>query len=259
MALDFYKKSTIPELAYYKTLGVVSIMGYEKTALKIFKDKVNKNNIDIVLSEWNDFIKRDDRDNCNETVNLIEEYLNEVKSDILISRFGDKEPYVKFITNDKIINLTGESGSGKSLYSNQYIDDDNYIVIDTDIVFSDKPSSNKESLEIRELFKDRVKEDLINDFDSCYLQILDYFKDSEKTIVIDSAQYRNIKDYSILKGQVIVMRTSIETCYDRCLNRWKQLNKDYTEEEFNKYANKKKALFKWYKGLNRFILELDKI
>jgi len=43
------------------------------------------------------------------------------------------------------------------------------------------------------------------------------------------------------------------------LNRWKQLNKDYTEEEFNKYANKKKALFKWYKGLNRFILELDKI
>lgn len=259
MALEFYEKSTIPEIAYYKTLGVVSIMGYEKTALRIFRDKVNKDNIDIVLDEWNNFIKRDDRDDCNETVNLIEEYLNEVKSDILISRFVDKEPYVKTITSDKIINLTGESGSGKSFYTNQYLDDDNYIVIDTDIVFSDKPSTNKESLEIRELFKDRDKEDLINDFDGCYLQILDYFKDSDKTIVVDSAQYRNIKDYSILKGQIIVMRTSIETCYERCLNRWKQINKDYAKEDFIKYANKKSAMFKWYKGLNRFILELDKI
>ena len=55
MALDFYEKSTIPEIAYYKTLGVVSIMGYQKTALRIFKDKVNKDNIDIVLEEWNNF------------------------------------------------------------------------------------------------------------------------------------------------------------------------------------------------------------
>lgn len=179
--------------------------------------------------------------------------------DILIDLEIDKEPYIKTITNDKIINLTGESGSGKSFYTKQYLDDNNYIVIDTDIVFSDKPSNNKESLEIRELFKDRDKEDLINDFDGCYLQILDYFKDSNKTIVIDSAQYRNIKDYSILKGQVIVMRTSIETCYDRCLNRWKQINKDYTEEEFIKYANRKSAIFKWYKGLNNFLIEVDKI
>ena len=59
----------------------------------------------------------------------------------------------------------------------------------------------------------------ITDFDNCYLKILDYFKNSDKTIVIDSAQYRNIKDYSILKGKLIVMRTSINTCYERVLFR----------------------------------------
>ncbi len=261
LALHFYRISNIPEKSYYKALGAVAIMNYKKTALEILRDKVNKDNIDEVLEEWNDFIShggKNDRKDCSETVNLIGELLEEVKSDLLISRFVDKDPYIKNITSDRVINITGESGSGKSFYSNKYINDDNYIVIDTDIVFSDKPSDNKESLEVRELFKNRNKEDMINDFDNCYLQILDYFKNRNKTIVIDSAQYRNIKDYSILKGQVIVMRTSIKTCYDRCLSRWKETTKDYTEEEFNKYANRKSAMFKWYESLNKFILELDK-
>ena len=56
LALHFYKISNIPEKAYYKTLGVVSIMNYKNTALTILRDKVNKDNIDIVLEEWNDFI-----------------------------------------------------------------------------------------------------------------------------------------------------------------------------------------------------------
>ena len=31
-------------------------MNYKKTALAIFKDKVNKNNIDEVLENWNSFV-----------------------------------------------------------------------------------------------------------------------------------------------------------------------------------------------------------
>ena len=99
---------------------------------------------------------------------------------------------------------------------------------------------------------------MITDFDNCYLKILDFFKDSDKTIVIDSAQYRNIKDYSILKGRLVVIRTSIDKCYRRTLNRWKNINNDYTEEEFNKYAERKKGLFKWYRGINRFLENIDK-
>ena len=262
MAMEFYKKSNIPEKSYYKALGVVSIMGYKNTAYAIIKDKVNKKNINEVLEEWDDFIShgnKNDRKDLNGLVKEIDELLNEIKSDLLISRFVDKEPYIKDITNDKVINLTGESGSGKSYFSNKYIKDENFIVIDTDIVFNDKISDNKESLEIRELFKDKNKDALINDFDTCYTEILNYFKDRNKTIVIDSAQYRNIKDYSILKGKVIVMRTCIDTCYNRCINRFKNTKKNYTEEDLENYKNRKLGMYKWYKYLNEFLENVDAI
>lgn len=262
LALHFYKISKIPEKSYYKALGVVSIMNYKKTAYQILKDKVNKENIDLVLEEWNDFIShgnKGDRKDINGLVKEIENYLCEIKSDLLISRFIDKGPYIQNLTNDKVINITGESGSSKSYFSDKYIKDDNYIVIDTDIVFSDKPSDNKESVELRNIFNDKPKDYLFTNFDEFYLKVLDYFKNSDKTIVIDSAQYRNIKSCSILKGQIIVMRTSIETCYERVLNRWKSVNKNYTEEIYQKYANKKLGMFNWYHRLNDFLKTINKL
>ena len=54
------------------------------------------------------------------------------------------------------------------------------------------------------------------------------------------------------------MRTSIETCYQRTLSRWKTTH-EFNEEEFNKFAERKKGMFKWYKGLNKFIEEIDKL
>lgn len=261
LALHFYKISKIPEKSYYKALGAVSIMNYKKTAYAIFKDKVNKNNIDDVLEEWNDFIShgnKDDRKDINNLVNEIERYLYEIKSDLLISRFIDKDPYIKDLTDDKVINITGESGSGKSYFSDKYIKDDNYIVIDTDVVFSDKESDNKESIKLRNIFSDKPKDYLFTNFDEFYLKVLDYFKGTDKTIVIDSAQYRNIKDYSILKGQVIVMRTSIELCYERTLNRRKS-NNEFDEEKYQKFSNKKIGMFNWYNSLNKFLEEVDKL
>ncbi len=83
LALYFYKISKIPEKSYYKALAVVSIMNYKKTAYKILKDKVNKDNIDIVLEEWNDFIShgnKNDRKNINLLVNEIEKQLYEIKN-----------------------------------------------------------------------------------------------------------------------------------------------------------------------------------
>lgn len=84
MALHYYKISKIPEKAYYKALGVVAIMNYKNTALQLLRDRVNKNNIEEVLEEWNDFInhgRTNDRKNLNETVMLISDLLNEIKSD----------------------------------------------------------------------------------------------------------------------------------------------------------------------------------
>lgn len=84
LALHYYEISNIPEKSYYKALGAVAVMNYKKTALKILKDKVNKNNINEVLKEWNEFIDHDgknDRKDSNETVKLIEKMLLEIKAD----------------------------------------------------------------------------------------------------------------------------------------------------------------------------------
>lgn len=84
LALHYYEISNIPEKSYYKALGAVAVMNYKKTAFKILKDKVNKNNINEVLEEWNEFIDHDgknDRKDSNETVKLIERILLEIKAD----------------------------------------------------------------------------------------------------------------------------------------------------------------------------------
>ena len=82
MALEFYKKSNIPEKSYYKALGAVSLMNYKNTALAIFNDKINYETIDLALKEWNDFINKGgdgNRLDSNETVELISKKLNEFK------------------------------------------------------------------------------------------------------------------------------------------------------------------------------------
>ncbi len=263
IAMDLYLKSDLPEKSYYKALIGCAVRGYKNTCFKIIKDKINKNNIDIVLSEANDFIepyKKDDNSkNKNEVLDEVLECLNEIKSNTLISMFVDKKTYFKKISSDKVINITGESGSGKSTYTDKYLNDDNYIIIDTDLVFNNDLVNNKYLNEIRSLFKDKEKDILINDFDYFYKTITDYFKESNKTLVIDSAQYRNIKDYSILKGTIIILRISANTCYERCINRWKNNHKNYSNEELTKFMKKKEGIYSWYKYLNCFIEKVDKM
>ena len=257
LVLELYNKTTLSNRIIAECLVTLLWKKRKEISKYIIKDRVNLNNIDEILKE---FVRYAGEDNLYlESGKEIYEILKEIQSPLDISLYVTKEPYVKKLTDDKIINLTGESGSGKSYFSDKYIKDNNYIVVDTDIVFGDRPSDNKESLELRELFKNKEKESLIDDFDNCYLEILNYYKNSDKTIVIDSAQYRNIKDISILKGEVIVMRTSIDTCYERVLNRWKSIKEDYNEVEYQKYADRKKGIFSWYKSINKFIADIDKM
>ena len=56
IAMDLYLKSKLPEKSYYKSLIGCAIRGYKNTCLQIIKDKVNKDNIDLVLSEADDFV-----------------------------------------------------------------------------------------------------------------------------------------------------------------------------------------------------------
>lgn len=80
MALEFYRKSTIPEFSYYKAMASVAVMNYKNTALQIFKDKVNKDNIKVILEEWHDFLDKKESRNTK-TVRKITKLLNEIKGE----------------------------------------------------------------------------------------------------------------------------------------------------------------------------------
>jgi len=82
LALEFYRISNIPEKSYYKALAVATIMNYKKTAYAILNDKVNNDNIDETLEEWNDFIShggKEDRKDINNFVKEIENNLYGIK------------------------------------------------------------------------------------------------------------------------------------------------------------------------------------
>ena len=53
----------------------------------------------------------------------------------------DKEPYIKVLSNDKVINLTGQSGSGKSTLAT-YLKDSSTDVIHLDLYFDTNDISN---------------------------------------------------------------------------------------------------------------------
>ena len=171
----------------------------------------------------------------------------------------DKDPYMRHITDDLVLNVTGESGSGKSTFVTQYKDDPNCIIIDTDLVFG-KQEKDKYNLELSNYIKDKYGEvDTIKDFDVFYKATLEYFKNSNKLIIIDSAQLRYLKDLSLLKGDLIVLRTCINNCYERCIKRYKERNKNASFEDIAAFSTRKKGMYSWYHNLNRFLDRVDKI
>ena len=255
MVIDLYKKSNLSNKIIAQCLLTLIWKNRIEISKYIIKDRVNLDNVDEILEEFSNYAGKQNM--SYESTQEIYNILEEIKNPLYINLYIDKEPYIKDITKDKIINITGESGSGKSYFTKKYLNDNNYIVIDTDELLKDTPT-NKEVEELRKIFKNKAKDYLITNFDNFYLKVLDYFKDSDKTIVIDSAQYRNIKDYKVLKGKIIVMRTSINTCYERVIKRWKKLNKNYSEEEYNKYIERKKGIFKWYKSINILLDNIEK-
>lgn len=86
LAMNFYLKSDLPEKSYYKSLAGVAIRGYRNTSLKIIEDKVNKDNIDLVLSEIEDFVKpyqsSGTAENGNEVYNEVMNILNNIKKEV---------------------------------------------------------------------------------------------------------------------------------------------------------------------------------
>lgn len=85
LAMELYRKSTLPEISYFKAMTACSICGYTNTAMKVCTDKVNKENVDIAITELEDFCKRrNDEKYINdplaiESVKILYDRLKEIK------------------------------------------------------------------------------------------------------------------------------------------------------------------------------------
>lgn len=85
LAMELYRKSTLPEISYFKAMTACSICGYTNTAMKVCNDKVNKENVNIAITELEDFCKRrNDEKYINdplaiESVKILYDRLKEIK------------------------------------------------------------------------------------------------------------------------------------------------------------------------------------
>ena len=73
IAMEFYLKSDLPEKSYYKAMAGCAVRGYMNTALKIFEDKVNKENVRLVTLEFEDFCKQGTEKQFDENKHLNEQ------------------------------------------------------------------------------------------------------------------------------------------------------------------------------------------
>ena len=272
------EKSSNIQINDYITFNNQEVEGkYIKTKIigKVIYDSIEEliksNNINQIMpnhseKELNKLLNKIYGDNLinNKLVAFTFQYIT---SDLDIEIDKYKEPYIKQLTNDNVINLTGQSGSGKSYYAKENFSSEEYQVIDTDDVFSEKRFNETTGLnrKIGEYFRIKYKElpNLFDDFDLIYNEIIGYCKDIDKTIVIDCSQFHCCKDISILKGKIIIIRTDIDTCYNRTISRWIESHEkndwDYTGEELNTYKERKKVIYSWYKESNEFIRKIDEL
>lgn len=261
LVIDLYKKTTLSNKIIAQCL--VTLLWKERIEIVkyIIKDRINLDNINDFIEEFKSYAGKENMkyDSCKE----IYEILKEIQDPLDISVYISKEPYIKKLTNDNIINLTGQSGSGKSYYAKQNFSDDKYEVIDTDDIFFEKRFEQATGLnrKLGMYFRDNYDElpNLTENFDKIYNDIINYCKKINKIIIIDCAQFHCCKDITILKGKIIIIRTDIDTCYNRAISRWIETNPVYTQDELNAYKNRKKGIFKWYKTTNEFINKIDKL
>ena len=114
--------------------------------------------------------------------------------------FKDRPDYVKKISDDEIINITGNVGSGKSTYGRKYRDNSDYIIIGFDSISSDKApyTMNEEILELRKILLKKYN-DLTLDEMSYYDDIVKFIKSKNKKGIIEGGYITQVDDISKIK------------------------------------------------------------
>ena len=83
---ELYLNSCLPEKSYFRAMAACAINGYINTAKKVCEDKVNKDNIDLAITEFEEFCKRREEEEyikdilLIETVKIVYDKLKEIKN-----------------------------------------------------------------------------------------------------------------------------------------------------------------------------------
>lgn len=75
LAMELYLNSDIPDISFFPVLAVCAHRGFMKTAMKIYKEKVNKDTKELAIKEFKDFFSYDGNefnlDKLNENARII--------------------------------------------------------------------------------------------------------------------------------------------------------------------------------------------
>lgn len=186
-----------------------------------------------------------------------------------IAIFKNKEDLIYSMSDDKIINITGMTGSGKSTLGKEIAIQKGYELLNFDWIFGYGYDKDKISCEIKKVmnelqnkypetkeegffrWKNNKKEDetIKKRYKQYVSKFYAYIINNIKTnLIIEGIQFLddiNVKD---LKGTLIIKRTSLLNCYKRAFKR------DVSEC----YKNYKKGNIK-RKNLMDMIIERTKI
>ena len=165
---------------------------------------------------------------------FLKEYFH--KQELYISENVDKDPYIKHLTDDPILNIVGLVGCEKEETLEKYKNNSNYIVMNLDQLKEDKNADDKIQL------------------DSLYQEVIEQYNNQDKYLIIESNHPQEIEDISILKGDIIIIRTCFNTCNNRYIK-----NPNLSLEELSSLQEQKQITRKDYHKLNEWIDKIDKI
>lgn len=184
----------------------------------------------------------------------------------------DKKDIEIKCTEDKIINITGMIGAGKSTEANKYRNNNNYIVISLDCLYrgQDKGNLNEETIIINKILQKKLpNKDKEEYFKEYYYEIIKYINSVNKPViwVLEGQhiyRYLSLKD---IKGIVIVKRTCLINCWIRSIMRHikkkkiKLKNNEITKRQYRNdiwnLIKKRTKQVKYYQDLNKFLYEIS--
>lgn len=188
-----------------------------------------------------------------------------------IRLFIDKEDIEIKFTEDKIINITGMIGSGKTTKADIYRNDNNYIVISLDCLYrgQDKENMNEQTMLINQILKEKFPiQDNEKYFKEYYYEIIRYINNFDQPItwVLEGQHIYRFLSLKDIKGKLIIKRTCLFNCWKRSIIRHikrkkvELKNNQITKKQYRAniwyWIKRRTNQLKYYKNFNEFLYEI---